>query len=310
MQLYLRSLRPVQLRLVTAIARHGKLRLAADACAMSIPAASRMLAEMEGQLGEALFQRMPRGMVATPSGEVLLRHARKLTNDIDRMAEDFAAHLSGIGGTVRVGAVTGAALAAVIPAILQLKRLAPLVEVALDVSSSSRLMWGLERGEYDFALCRPGPDAYGPDFDISLAHDESALFMVRRTHPLAAQPACGLRELAEFPWTMQDQGATLRRALELAFHEEGVPLPRNLIMTASVVAIMALLRDSDIVAVVTEEVADLLMRPPFSADLALLQPQRPLLIEPYHILCPRERLMSAAAEQLLAMVRSELTAPH
>lgn len=306
MLLYLRSLRPVQLRLIAMIARHGKLRLAAEACAMSLPAASRMLAEMEVQLGTALFERKPRGMMATPSGEVLLRHSRKLANDIDRMAEDFAAHLSGIGGTVRVGAVTGAALAAVIPATLRLKQIAPLVEVALDVSSSSRLMWGLERGEYDFALCRCGADAYGPDFDISLARDEAALFMVRREHPLAEDLSPGLRELAGFPWTMQDQGSPLRRALELAFHEEGVALPQNLIMTASVVAIMALLRDSDIIAVVTEEVADLLMKPPFAADLKLIRPQRPLLIEPYHILCPRERIMTAAAGKLLEMVREEL----
>lgn len=56
----------------------------------------------------------------TPSGEVLARHARKLTHDLDQMAQDFTAHLSGRSGSVRVGAVTGAA-ALVIPAILRLK---------------------------------------------------------------------------------------------------------------------------------------------------------------------------------------------
>ncbi|MBK4216716.1 LysR family transcriptional regulator [Paracoccus caeni] len=306
MQLYLRSLRPVQLRLIAAIALHGKLGLAADACAMTMPAASRMLADMEENLGAGLFTRMPRGMVLTPIGEVLARHARKLASDVDRMAEDFIAHSSGIGGTVRVGAVTGAALTAVIPATLRLKDKAPLVEVALDVSSSSRLMWGLERGEYDFALCRPGSGAHGPDFDISHARQESALFMVRRAHPLAENPNPSLRDLADFPWTMQDQGAPIRRALELAFHEDGVPLPRNLIKTASVVAIMALMRDSDIIAVVTEEVADLLLQPPYAADIALIRPARPVLIEAYHILQPRHRIISAAASELLAMVMEEL----
>lgn len=157
MKSYLRSLKPGPLRLVAAIERLGKLRLAADACNMSVPAASRMLADMETQLGAELFERKPNGMSPTPAGKVLARHARKLTHDIDQMAEDFTQHLDGRGGSVRVGAVTGAALNAVIPAILEMKRDAPFVDVTLDVSSSSRLMWGLERGEYDFTLQPAGP---------------------------------------------------------------------------------------------------------------------------------------------------------
>ncbi|MFV0385722.1 LysR family transcriptional regulator [Paracoccus sp. (in: a-proteobacteria)] len=304
---YLRSLRPVQLRLVSAIALHGKLGLAADACSMTVPAASRMLADMETQLGTALFTRNPKGMVATPAGHVLVRHARKLAHDIDQMAKDFVAYLDGRGGSVRIGAVTGAALAAVIPAILQMKQDAPLVDVTLDVSSSSRLMWGLDRGEYDFTLSRLGPDDYSRDFDIFPAQDEAVLLMVRKDHPLACARQVSLAQLAGFTWTMQDRGAPIRHALEIAFHEEGADLPTNLIKTASVVAIMALLRDSDIIAVVTQEVADLLLSPPYSADLVLLPTTRSITIEPYHILRPRDRVLSAAAERLLALVRAKLT---
>ncbi|MGK7659846.1 MULTISPECIES: LysR family transcriptional regulator [unclassified Marinovum] len=306
MTLYLRSLRPVQLRLISAIARHGKLRLAADTCNMTTPAASRMLAEIESQLGTELFTRTPKGMLPTPAGRVLVNHARKLVHDIDQMAQDFAAHLGGTGGSVRVGAVTGGALAAAIPAILDLKSEAPLVDVALDVSSSSRLMWGLERGEFDFTLSRVGPHDYSRDFEIHPAGDEAVLLMVRRGHPMAEAGEVTLAELRDQAWTMQDRGAPIRHALEIAFHEEGTDLPANLIKTASVVAIMALLRDSDVIAVVTHEVADLLLSPPFCADLALLRTVRQIRIEPYHILCPRDRLMSPAAQRLLALVQARL----
>lgn len=299
---YIRSLRPVQLRLITVIARHGKLRLAADACGMTVPAASRMLADMEAKLGTALFERAAKGMRPTPAGQVLTRHARKLVHDMDQMAQDFALHLGGQGGTVRVGAVTGAALAAVIPAILQLKQHAPMVDVSLDVSSSSRLMWGLERGEYDFALCRLGPEGDAHDFDFSPARNEAVLLMVRCQHALADREVVSLSELTAYPWTMQEKGAPIRHALEIAFREEGVPLPSNLIKTSSVVAIMALLRASDVIAVVTEEVADLLLSPPYSADLVLLRTERPIEIEPYHVLRPTDRTMSAAATRLLDLV--------
>ena len=85
-----------------------------------------------------------------------------------------------------------------------------------------------------------------------------------------------------------------------------VPLDDGSDPTASVVAIMALLRDSDVIAVVTHEVADLLLSPPFSADLVLLRLPRPIVIEPYHILRPRDRILSAAAKRLLDLVEQNL----
>lgn len=305
--LYLRSLRPVQLRLITAIARHGKLRLAADACGMTTPAASRMLADMETQLETLLFERNPKGMVPTPAGEVLAKHAGKLVHDVDQMAEEFATHLAGKGGAVRVGAVTGGALAILIPSVLDLKRIAPNVDVSVDVSSSSQLMQGLERGEYDFTLSRVGSHDYSRDFDILPAKTESILLMVRRGHPMAEVGPVPLADLQDALWTMQDRGAPIRHALEIAFHEEGIDLPQTMIKTASVVAIMALLRDSDVIAVVTQEVADLLLSPPYSADLALLETVRPIAIEPYYVLCPRDRLISPAASRLLELVKQRIS---
>lgn len=303
MDLYLKSLRPVQLRLITAIERSGKLRLAADACGMTVPAASRMLTDIEGKLGVALFERDAKGMKPTAPGKVLGRHALRVVHDIDQMANDFVAHHHGTAGSVRIGAVTGAALTAVIPAILQLKQKAPLLKVSLDVSSSSRLMWGLERGEYDFAICRLDSGVDAGEFEVSPARDEAVLLMVRRQHVLAHRNRLLLGEIAAHPWTMQEHGAPIRHAIEIAFREEGINMPRDLIETASVVAIMALLRDSDIIAAVTQEVADLLLKPPFSADLVLLKTNNPITIEPYHVLRPRDRSLSASAEQMLGLVK-------
>lgn len=273
---------------------------------MTTSAASRMLSDIEAQLKTELFTRTAKGMVPTPAGSVLARHARRITQDLDRMAQDFQAHQAGQGGSVRVGAVTGAALGLVVPAILALKSETPRVEVSLDVTSSSRLMWGVERGEYDFVLCRLVPEAPAQEFDVCPAGEEAALLMVRKSHPHADAGQVSLAELGRYPWTMQQPGAPVRRALELAFREEGTDLPENLIKTSSVVAIMALLRSSDVIAVVTQEVADLLLSPPFSADLALLRTLRPIMIEPYHILRPRDRIMTAAVERLLTLVKAEM----
>ena len=130
--------------------------------------------------------------------------------------------------------------------------------------------------------------------------------MVRAGHPLARAGQLSLADLRDQMWTVQDRGAPIRHALEIAFHEEGTEMPANLIKTASVVAIMSLLRQSDVIAVITQEVADLLFSPPYEADLVLLDTIRPIAIEPYHILCPRHRVMPAAANRLLRLVQNRL----
>lgn len=268
-----------------------------------------MLTEIEGKLGLSLFERDTKGMKPTALGRVLGHHALKVVHDIDQLAHDFIAHQAGTAGLVRIGAVTGAALAAVIPAILQLKRHAPLLKVSLDVSSSSRLMWGLERGEYDFAICRLERGVNAGAFEISPARDEAVLLMVHGGHELRHRDHLLLAEVADYPWTMQEHGAPIRHAIELAFRREGADMPQNLIETASVVAIMALMRDSDVIAAVTQEVADLLLKPPFSADLVLLKTCNPIAIEPYHVLRPRDRSLSSGAEQMLALVKQLLDEP-
>ena len=59
---FLDNMRPVQSRLLVEIADSGQLQRAAQACAMTQPAASRMLADIEDRLGTVLFERLPKGM--------------------------------------------------------------------------------------------------------------------------------------------------------------------------------------------------------------------------------------------------------
>ena len=71
-----------QLALLVAVADHGSVRRAADLTAVTQPAATRMLRELEDALGVSLFDRHAWGMTPTAYGETLLRYARGMLTDL------------------------------------------------------------------------------------------------------------------------------------------------------------------------------------------------------------------------------------
>ncbi len=159
-------LKPAQLRLVHEIAEHGQLQMAAEACAMSQPAASRMLAEIERQVGAALFLRQPKGMEPTEIGRTVLRHARVILREMFSMAADVTALRGGFAGSVRIGAVTGPAVAYLVAAIRDIKQQSPEADITVDVMPSRDLLNHLGAGEMDFALARILPEFHSRDYNI------------------------------------------------------------------------------------------------------------------------------------------------
>ncbi|WP_369841079.1 LysR family transcriptional regulator [Donghicola sp. XS_ASV15] len=303
---YLMNLRPAQARLIAAVASHGQLQVAAGVCQMTQPAASRMLAEIEKNLSTKLFDRTPKGMEPTPAGWVMVRHAERITNDLWKMSQEFNDLKDGLGGTVRVGAVTGPALGQLVPAIQKLKSDAPGVEISVEVAPSVQLIQALDRGDLDFVLGRVPASADWRDFAVEIAQDEVVRLLVRDGHPLLCQAPVDMAALENLPWILQDRGTPIRAAIETAFAEEGLHSPKDVITTSSLLVIVALVSQSDAVAPMSQEVLDMMLEPPVSANFQKLALTRPVTVVPYQIVTKRHRVLPAAAMTLLNLVRHRI----
>ncbi|SDE23344.1 DNA-binding transcriptional regulator, LysR family [Paracoccus isoporae] len=291
-------LKPAQLRLIHEIAEHGQLQLAADACAMSQPAASRMLADTERQVGAPLFLRAPKGMTPTEIGRTVLRRARVILREFNSMASDVTALRGGLAGSVRIGAVTGPAVNYLVSAIREIKQAAPEADITVDVLPSRELLGALFAGEMDFVLGRILPEFENRDLNILPMRDENVSMLVRQTHPLARAPAVTLTELSEYEWIMQRRGAPIREAALDAFASVGLGEPRNIVSSPSLLLTIAYLSQSDAISPISDEVAQLLLRPPVSAGFAVLRLQREIRVPPYYLLSLRRRPLSPLAARL------------
>src|SRR5215213_5032 len=98
----------VDLELFARIAEAGSITHGARRAHLALPSASARVANMERAVGTALLERDRRGVTLTPAGALVLRHARTVLEDVERMHGDLSRYADGLSATVRVRANTAA----------------------------------------------------------------------------------------------------------------------------------------------------------------------------------------------------------
>lgn len=248
---------------------------AADAAGMTQSAASKLLAEMEGTLGVELFTRHARGVAVTQAGQVMVRRARNALAELKQAHAEVMALRGGVAGRVAIGSVITSATSLVPSVIAVLKRRHPQIQVAVDVDFSENLVERLFEGKLDMviarirSLTRVEGIAHEP-----LTENPHSVF-ARAGHPLSALKRVDLSHLARQAWVLPPPGNVLRDRLAVIFAERGLGLPTHGVETASLPVITSVLRETEMVSVLADEVvqaeceAGVLQRLPASLPLQL-----------------------------------------
>jgi len=141
-----------QLRYLSALSHHGHFGRAAKACAVTQPALSMQIQELEAELGVSLVERRPGEVVLTEIGAEVVRRAGQVlagTRDL----EDFARHRSRpLTGLLRLGVIPSIApylLPKILPTLQQ--RYSDL-RVELRETLTHVLLDELNRGALDVVL--------------------------------------------------------------------------------------------------------------------------------------------------------------
>lgn len=141
-----------QLRYFEALARHGHFGNAAGACAVSQPALSVQIKELEATLGIPLFERSPRKVRLTAFGDAFALRVRDILRSVDELG-DMARSASGnLVGRLRIGVIPTIA-PYLLPAIIgDLTRAFPEIEVHVRETVTPRLLRELAEGQLDTAI--------------------------------------------------------------------------------------------------------------------------------------------------------------
>lgn len=182
------------------VARQLHFRKAAESLAIAQPALSRAIAQLEAALGTSLFNRTRRGVELTAAGELLRDRAEPLLRALAAIPADIKAVAGGQIGQIRV-AFTGLAMATVLPRILrEFHQRHPGIRLELTESPTSAQLPALEAGDFGCGFFHP--DAPTPHLRTKLLLRERNGLLLPAAHPLAAQSALRLREVATTPFVL------------------------------------------------------------------------------------------------------------
>jgi DNA-binding transcriptional LysR family regulator len=243
-----------QLALVVALAERKSLRQAAADIAVSQPAATKLLHDLEAAFAVPLFTRETWGMAPTLYGDTVIRYARGMLNDLGEARAEVALLAAGAKGKLRVGAVTGAVPRLLAPAVTSVRREHPGLQLFVLVNASEVLVAALRDGTLDVAV-GPRP-AHGDLGDVrceSLAAEPLCL-VTRADHPLARMAQVRMADVAGRTWILQPPESALRRVAD-GLLERARVRPAGLIETVSIVASLALLQSEDAVSLLPVDLA-------------------------------------------------------
>src|ERR1700692_2099995 len=144
-----------QLRYFDALARHGHFGRAAETCAISQPALSMQIKEMEEALGGMLLERSARQVALTRFGEEIAERVRDILRSVDELGDFARASRDRLAGRLRIGMIPTIAPYLLPKVIENLARMHPELDIHVRETLTQKLIQELaegRRGTVYFAL--------------------------------------------------------------------------------------------------------------------------------------------------------------
>lgn len=201
-----------QLAYFAAIYEQGSLSRAAGQTSVAASALSHHLANLEAELGTALFARKPRGVEPTAAGVRLYEHARGILRAMETARRDIIASGGEVAGEVAIGMAHSAVRAIGVALMRRVLADHPKLRLSIAESLSGTTFMSLLAGEVDLAL------VYNPPPEPRLAARpvlEERMICVGRPDIIGAGGApIAFAELLDLPVILLRQGISARALMD------------------------------------------------------------------------------------------------
>jgi LysR family hydrogen peroxide-inducible transcriptional activator len=197
-----------QLRYLAALAKHGHFGRAAEACAVTQPALSMQIRDLERTLGVKVVERRPGEVMLTDVGREIARRGEDVLA-ASRDLVDFARHRGGLlTGRLTLGVIPSLA-PYLLPRILPvLQKQFPELRLELRETQTKQLVDDIKSGALDAAmLALPLGE---PEIDTLKLFDDLFLLAVPANDPRAVETRVKARDIDQSRLILLEDGHCLR----------------------------------------------------------------------------------------------------
>lgn len=243
-------MRLVQFRHLLAVAETGSLRAAARKLRCTQPTLTKSIRHLEQELGVAVFQRTPHGVVLTEQGQVVLLRAWGIMAEVQKLEEEVAKLHGDEIGTIRLGVSPAAELSIVPPALAAFHRNWPAVQVVLTGALYPLGLTELREGRLDLLIGPMPRDPVGGNLVVETLFDTPTIIVSRANNPRAS--ATSLAELVDELWLIHGPADGPSSLYAEAFRTAALTQPRAFARSHALAATLEILRRNDCFCVLSE----------------------------------------------------------
>jgi DNA-binding transcriptional LysR family regulator len=217
--------------LLTVAERKSMAKAAAD-LALTQPAVSKAIAEMERTLGVPLLDRTSRGVEPTPYGRALLKWADVLLDNLHLAVEEIRFLTDPTAGELRIGAIQPM-LQGLLPAIIgRLSSRHPRIAFRIiSARTAAEHYRDLRERKIDLLLGRMTNVAGEDDLDMEILFDETLHVVAGARNRWLRRRTIRFPELANEPWVLPlpESGgdAVIWPYVAEVFRAHGLPIPQT-----------------------------------------------------------------------------------
>ena len=251
-------MKPNQLLAFVAVVEQLSIRGAARALGISQPAVTKIVRELEREMGVPLVERSVKGVRLTPYGEAFAPRARLLLADMQRARDEMIQIRDGATGRVALAVSTAVALTVLPAAFKEFHARLPAVDVHFSEAVLPWMLARLREGRLDFAVAHVMPGSLAEEFEAAALYPVQLVVGARGRHPL--RHARSLRALHAAEWVLPGDGEFGRESVVPLFAPLGLPPPARVIFGESVTVAMGLVGHMDLLGLFVEPLAALSFR--------------------------------------------------
>ncbi|MBR0900489.1 LysR family transcriptional regulator [Bradyrhizobium tropiciagri] len=216
------------LRAANSVAVYGSFTAAAADLGMTQSAVSRLVLQLERQLGVSLFLRSTRNVILTAPGREFTASTQRLLADLGAQVDNARALGEQIRGRLIISCLLSLTHHVVPEAVLKYRKAHPGVEIHLREGLGSEVYEDVRSGLADFGV--GNVTALGQEVVSDDAVQESCFAILPSRHPLRNKSTLSLRELRNEPFVSLPTGSGLRQQIDSVATTNGIVLKHSTIV--------------------------------------------------------------------------------